>query len=55
MLPLIGIAGQRQLGRENCKSRIRLPMRAEVRSLNLAMSAGLAVGEALQQTDGLPK
>ena len=37
-----------------CTGRIRLPMRAEVRSLNLAMSAGLAVGEALRQTGGLP-
>lgn len=35
--------------------RIRLPMRAEVRSLNLAMSAGLALGEALRQTNGLPE
>ncbi|MFZ4382222.1 MAG: tRNA (cytidine(34)-2'-O)-methyltransferase [Sandarakinorhabdus sp.] len=34
--------------------RIRLPMRPEVRSMNLAMSAGLAVGEALRQTGGLP-
>lgn len=34
--------------------RIRLPMRAAVRSLNLAMSAGLALGEALRQTGGLP-
>jgi tRNA (cytidine/uridine-2'-O-)-methyltransferase len=33
--------------------RIRLPMRPEVRSLNLAMSAGLAVAEALRQTGGL--
>ena len=37
-----------------CTGRIRLPMRPEVRSLNLAMSAGLAVGEALRQTGGLP-
>ena len=37
-----------------CQGRIRLPMRAEVRSMNLAMSAGLALGEALRQTDGLP-
>ncbi len=37
-----------------CTGRIRLPMRAEVRSMNLAMSAGLAVGEALRQTGGLP-
>ncbi|WP_164156325.1 tRNA (cytidine(34)-2'-O)-methyltransferase [Sandarakinorhabdus rubra] len=35
-------------------ARLRLPMRAEVRSLNLAMSAGLALGEALRQTGGLP-
>uniref|UniRef100_UPI00286D72B3 tRNA (cytidine(34)-2'-O)-methyltransferase n=1 Tax=Sandarakinorhabdus sp. TaxID=1916663 RepID=UPI00286D72B3 len=38
-----------------CEGRIRLPMRVEVRSLNLAMSAGLAVGEALRQTGGLPR
>ncbi len=37
-----------------CTGRIRLPMRAEVRSMNLAMSAGLALGEALRQTGGLP-
>ncbi len=34
--------------------KVRLPMRAEVRSLNLATSAALALGEALRQTDGLP-
>ena len=33
---------------------VRLPMRAEVRSLNLATSAGLALGEALRQTGNLP-
>ena len=33
---------------------VRLPMRAEVRSLNLATSAGMALGEALRQTQGLP-
>ncbi len=33
---------------------VRLPMRAEVRSLNLATSAGMALGEALRQTAGLP-
>lgn len=37
-----------------CPARIRLPMRAGVRSMNLAMSAGLALGEALRQTGGLP-
>ena len=38
-----------------CAGRIRLPMRAEVRSMNLAMSAGLAVAEALRQTSALPE
>ncbi|MBX7483042.1 tRNA (cytidine(34)-2'-O)-methyltransferase [Qipengyuania qiaonensis] len=33
---------------------VRLPMRAEVRSLNLATSAGIALGEALRQTGTLP-
>ena len=37
-----------------CDARLCLPMRAEVRSMNLAMSAGLALGEALRQTGGLP-
>lgn len=39
---------------ELCGARVRLPMRPEVRSLNLATSAALAVGEALRQTNGLP-
>jgi tRNA (cytidine/uridine-2'-O-)-methyltransferase len=39
---------------EACAARVRLPMRPEVRSLNLATSAALALGEALRQTDGLP-
>ena len=33
---------------------VRLPMKSEVRSLNLATSAGLALGEALRQTGKLP-
>lgn len=37
-----------------CSERIRIPMRPQVRSMNLAMSAALALGEALRQTDGLP-
>ncbi|MEP7222859.1 MAG: tRNA (cytidine(34)-2'-O)-methyltransferase [Novosphingobium sp.] len=37
-----------------CQARIRLPMRAQVRSMNLATSAALALGEALRQTAGLP-
>ena len=37
-----------------CDARLRIPMRPEVRSMNLAMSAGLALGEALRQTATLP-
>lgn len=37
-----------------CDARVRLPMRAGVRSMNLALSAALALGEALRQTGGLP-
>ncbi|MFN3516886.1 MAG: tRNA (cytidine(34)-2'-O)-methyltransferase [Novosphingobium sp.] len=37
-----------------CDARLRIPIRAEVRSMNLAMAAGLALGEALRQTGGLP-
>ncbi|MFM5930146.1 MAG: tRNA (cytidine(34)-2'-O)-methyltransferase [Novosphingobium sp.] len=37
-----------------CDARLRLPMRPQVRSMNLAMSAGLALGEALRQTGTLP-
>ena len=33
---------------------IRIPLRAEVRSFNLASSAAIALGEALRQTGGLP-
>jgi tRNA (cytidine/uridine-2'-O-)-methyltransferase len=37
-----------------CDARVRLPMRTGVRSMNLAMAAGLALGEALRQTGALP-
>lgn len=37
-----------------CDSRVRLPIRPEVRSMNLAAAATLALGEALRQTGGLP-
>lgn len=52
------------LGRESCgvpddvhdaaDVRIRIPMKAGTRSLNLAMAAALVVGEALRQTGGFP-
>ena len=39
---------------ETCAARLRIPLRAEARSLNLATSAALALGEALRQTATLP-
>lgn len=38
-----------------CDAQVRLPMRPEVRSMNLATSAALALGEALRQTAALPR
>lgn len=35
-------------------ARLRIPMRPQVRSMNLATSAALALGEALRQTGTLP-
>lgn len=37
-----------------CDARVRIPMRLQVRSMNLATTAGLALGEALRQTGTLP-
>ena len=37
-----------------CDARLRIPMRPPLRSMNLATSAALALGEALRQTAGLP-
>jgi tRNA (cytidine/uridine-2'-O-)-methyltransferase len=39
---------------EGCDARVRIPIRASVRSFNLATSAALALGEALRQTATLP-
>ena len=39
---------------EACDARLRIPMRPQVRSMNLAMSTALALGEAMRQTGGLP-
>jgi tRNA (cytidine/uridine-2'-O-)-methyltransferase len=38
----------------HCDARVRIPIRSEVRSFNLATSVALAVGEALRQTGDLP-
>ncbi|PLX38178.1 MAG: tRNA methyltransferase [Hyphomicrobiales bacterium] len=35
-------------------ARLRIPMVGEARSLNLAVSAAIALGEALRQVDGFP-
>lgn len=40
---------------EACHARVRIPMRPAVRSMNLATSAAVALGEALRQTGGLPE
>jgi tRNA (cytidine/uridine-2'-O-)-methyltransferase len=37
-----------------CDDSLRIPMRPQVRSMNLATSAALALGEALRQTATLP-
>ena len=39
---------------EPCQACVRIPMRPQVRSLNLAATVALALGEALRQTAGLP-
>jgi tRNA (cytidine/uridine-2'-O-)-methyltransferase len=36
-------------------ARLRIPMRDGVRSLNVAMAAAMAVGEALRQTGGFAR
>jgi tRNA (cytidine/uridine-2'-O-)-methyltransferase len=38
-----------------CDSALRIPIRSEVRSFNLATSVALALGEALRQTGDLPQ
>ncbi len=37
-----------------CDARLRIPMRPQVRSMNLATSAAIVLGEALRQTAGMP-
>ena len=39
---------------DSCDARVRIPMRPAVRSLNLAMTTALGLGEALRQTSMLP-
>ena len=35
--------------------RVRIPLKAGLRSLNIAVSAGIVAAEALRQTEGFPK
>jgi len=39
---------------DRADARIRIPLGAGMRSLNLAVACGIALGEALRQTDGWP-
>jgi tRNA (cytidine/uridine-2'-O-)-methyltransferase len=36
-------------------ARVKVPMRKDLRSLNVAVSLAIVLGEALRQTDGFPK
>ena len=47
-------AGVPQTVRDACGPSVRLPIRAEVRSLNLASAVAIGLGEALRQTGRLP-
>ncbi|MSP48022.1 MAG: tRNA (cytidine(34)-2'-O)-methyltransferase [Alphaproteobacteria bacterium] len=41
--------------RAACDGEVRVPMRAGLRSLNVALAAALVLGEALRQTNGFPE
>ena len=47
-------AGVPTAAADACHARLRIPMRPQVRSMNLATSTALALGEALRQTATLP-
>ena len=47
-------AGVPEAVAEACAARVRIPMTAGLRSMNLASSAALVAGEALRQVGGLP-
>jgi len=36
-------------------ARLKIPMRSGLRSINVALAAAMVTGEALRQTDGLPR
>ncbi len=47
-------AGVPQQVHDCADARLRIPMRPGLRSLNVAMAAAMAAGEALRQTGGMP-
>jgi tRNA (cytidine/uridine-2'-O-)-methyltransferase len=47
-------AGVPDAVRDAADARLRVPMRAGMRSINVAMAAAMALGEALRQTNGFP-
>lgn len=48
-------AGVPQHVHDRADLRVRIPMRPGFRSLNVAVSAGIALAEALRQTEGFPE
>jgi tRNA (cytidine/uridine-2'-O-)-methyltransferase len=48
-------AGVPETVHDRADLRVRIPMRPGFRSLNVAVSAGIALGEALRQTKGWPE
>ncbi|MBI1180858.1 MAG: tRNA (cytidine(34)-2'-O)-methyltransferase [Alphaproteobacteria bacterium] len=40
---------------DRAEARVRIPMAAGLRSLNVAVAAAMVLGEALRQTDGFPE
>ena len=47
-------AGVPQSVHETADARLLIPMNEKARSINVAVSAGMVVGEALRQTGGFP-
>jgi len=45
-------AGVPQAVHQAADIRLKVPMRPNLRSINVAMTAAMALGEALRQTDG---
>jgi tRNA (cytidine/uridine-2'-O-)-methyltransferase len=48
-------AGVPEIVHRRADARVRIPMRAGLRSLNIAVAAAIVLGEALRQTGGFPE